>query len=53
MSRYDRLRKMYKSWLCSFARRNGETSFIAVESEETDYFKFGNPSLHPECGHES
>ncbi len=39
--------------LCSFARLNGESSFIAVESEEIDCFEFGNPFLHPECGHES
>jgi len=39
--------------LCSFARRNGKSSFIAVESEETDQFDIGNPSPHPYCSHES
>jgi len=49
---FNECRIQFPIWLCSFARRNGESSFIAVESEETDYFEFRKPSLHPERSHE-
>ena len=35
-----------KMRLCSFARREGYDSVIAVESEETDRCDIRNPSLH-------
>jgi hypothetical protein len=40
---------LYTFRLCSIARRNGESSFIDVKSEETGYFEFGNPSLHQDA----
>jgi len=39
--------------ICSFDRRNGESSVIDVESEEIDWFDIRNPPLHSKYSHKS